>query len=103
MIKFERWPEEESIFREILENLDTYEPVSTGYKAECMYWIAATLMAQKKRAEALQFVEMALALSEERNVDSELEGPFENFREIENKLQSLHRYLKEEALDPGRV
>jgi tetratricopeptide (TPR) repeat protein len=103
LIKFERWPEAESIFREILESLDTHEPVSTGYKAECMYWIAATLTAQKKRSEALQFVEMALALSGERNADTELEGPFENFREIENKLQSLHRYLKEEELDPGRV
>ena len=103
LIKFERWPEAESLFREILESLDTYEPVSTGYKAECMYWIAATLTAQKKSAEALQFVEKALALSEERNADSELEGPFENFREIESRLERLHHYLKGEDLDPGRV
>ncbi len=99
LIKFERWPEAESIFREILESLDTYELVSTGYKAECMYWIAATLMAQKKRSEALEFAEMALALSEERNADSEQEGPFENFREIQNRLERLHQYLKGERLD----
>jgi tetratricopeptide (TPR) repeat protein len=99
LIKFERWPEAESTFREILERLDTYELVSTGFKAECMYWIAATLTAQKKRSEALEFAEMALALSEERNADSELEGPFENFREIENRLERLHQYLKGERLD----
>jgi tetratricopeptide (TPR) repeat protein len=99
LIKFERWPEAESAFREILEGLDTYEFVSTGYKAECMYWIAATLAARKKRSEALEFAEKALALSEERNADSELEGPFENYREIENRLQRLHRYLKGERLD----
>ncbi len=99
LIKFERWPEADSTFREILERLDTYELVSTGFKAECMYWIAATLTAQKKRSEALEFAEMALALSEERNADSELEGPFENFREIENRLERLHQYLKGERVD----
>ena len=103
LIKFERWPEVESTFREILASLDTQEPVSTGYRAECMYWIAEALTAQEKRSEALELAEMALALSEERNADSELEGPFENFRQIETRLERLHRYLKAEEFDPGRV
>ena len=103
LMKFERWPEVESTFREILAMLDTQELVSTGYRAECMYWIAEALSAQRKRAEALEFTEMALALSQERNADSELEGPFENFREIETRLERLHRYLKEEEFDPGKV
>jgi hypothetical protein len=39
---------------------------------------------------------MALAQSGERNADSELEGPFENFREIEIRLERLRQYLKGE-------
>ena len=94
LIEFERWPEAESVFREILEHLENDTFASAGYKAECMYWIAEMLMAQKKRSEALEFAERALTQSEERNAESELEGPFENFREIENKLKLLHQYLK---------
>ncbi len=62
-----------------------------------MYWIAAILTEQGKRSEALEFAEKALALNEERNADSELEGPFEDFADIENRLQRLHQYLQGEA------
>jgi tetratricopeptide (TPR) repeat protein len=99
LIKSERWPEAETGFREILERLENHQYASTGYKTECMYWIAETLRAQKKRAEALKFTEMALALSEERDAGSELEGPFESFREIESRLERLHQYLKGEEVD----
>jgi tetratricopeptide (TPR) repeat protein len=99
LIELERWPEVESVFRKILERLENNEFPSAGYKAECMYWMAEALSAQKRRSEALQFTEMALAQSEERNADSELEGPFENFREIENKLERLHQYLKGVGVD----
>jgi tetratricopeptide (TPR) repeat protein len=98
LIEFERWPEAESAFREILERLENQAFASAGYKAECMYWIAALLTEQKKRSEAIKFTEMALAQSEERNADSELEGPFENFTEIEIRLERLRQYLKGEAV-----
>jgi hypothetical protein len=62
-----------------------------------MFWIAALLTKQKKRSEALEFAEMSLAQSGERDADSELEGPFENFREIEDRLQRLHQYLTGEG------
>ena len=97
LIEFEAWPEAESVFREILEHFENDAFASAGYKAECMYWIAALLTAQKKRSEALEFAEMALAQSGERNADSELEGPFENFREIENRVERLHQYLTGEG------
>ncbi len=99
LVEFKRWPEAESVFRGILERLESDEFASAGYKAECMYWIAKALTAQKKRSEALQFTEMALAQSEKRNADSELEGPFENFIEIENRLERLHKYLKGYGID----
>lgn len=93
LIEFEQWQEAESVFREILEHLENEEIASTGYKAECLYWIAALLTKQKKRAEALEFAGMALTESGKRNAASELEGPFENFREIESRLERLHQYL----------
>jgi tetratricopeptide (TPR) repeat protein len=99
LIEFERWPEVESAFRKILERLENLELASAGYKAECMYWIAEALTAQKRRPEALEFTEMARAQSEKRNADSELEGPFENFREIETRLERLHKSLKWEGID----
>jgi hypothetical protein len=97
LIEFEQWPEAESVFHEILEHLENDEFASTGYKAECLYWIAALLTKQKKRSQALEFAEMALAQSGKRNADSELEGPFENFSEIEIRLERLHQYLTGEG------
>lgn len=97
LIEFKRWGEAESVFREILEHLENDESASAGYKAECLYWIAALLMKQKKKSEALEFAEMALAQMEKRNADSELEGPFEDFGEIESGLERLHQYLTGEG------
>ena len=99
LIEFKQWAEAESVFREILQHLENEEIASAGYKSECMYWIAEILRAQKKRSEALKFAEMALAQSRERNDDAELEGPFENFREIKYRLENLHRVLKGEELE----
>ncbi len=95
--EFERWPEAESVFRELLEHLENDEFFSAGYKAECLYWIAALLTKQKKRSEALEFVNRALAQNGKRNADSELEGPFEDYRETETRLERLHQYLTGEG------
>ena len=99
LIKFKRWPEVESVFRQILERLENRELASAGYKVECMYWIAEALIAQKRSSEALEFTEMARAQSEKRDADLELEGPFENFREIEHRLERLYKRLKLEEIE----
>jgi tetratricopeptide (TPR) repeat protein len=98
LIEFERWREAESVFREILEHLEKDELASTGYKAECLYWIAVLLAKQKKRSQALEFAEMALAQSGKRNANAELEGPFEDFREIEVGMERLRRHLTGEEI-----
>ena len=95
--EFERWSEAESVFRELLEHLENDEFFSAGYKAECLYWIAALLTKQKKRSEALEFANRALAQNGKRNTDSELEGPFEDYTEIEIRLERLHQYLTGEG------
>jgi tetratricopeptide (TPR) repeat protein len=97
LIEFKKWAEAESVFREILEHLESEEFASAGYKAECLFWIAALLTKQKKRSQALEFAEMALAQIGKRKANSELEGPFEDFGEIEANLERLHRYLKGEG------
>jgi tetratricopeptide (TPR) repeat protein len=95
LIKFEKWPEAESVFREILARLENYKFTSVGYQVACMYWIAEALTAQNNESEAIAFTEMALTRSVKRHPDSEMEGPFENFEEIKMRLERLHRVLKE--------
>ncbi len=99
LIKFEKWEEAESLFREILKRLGNYDVASVGYQVECMYWIAEALAAQNKRSEALEMTDVALAQSKKRNADAELEGPFENFAEIRWRLERLQIFLKGEKLE----
>jgi len=93
LIKFKKWSEAESVFREILARLENYKFTSVGYQVECMYWLAEALTAQNNESEALVFTERALARSEKRRADSEIEGPFEDFKEIKMRLKRLHRSL----------
>ncbi len=67
---------------------------TVGYIVECKYWIAASLKMQNRINKALQLTEEALVQSEKRNIDSELESPFEGFKEIKNRLKDLHKELK---------
>ena len=56
-------------------------------------------MAQNKEFEALRVAEIALAQIEKRNVGLELEGPFENFKEVKNNLLTLHEDLLKKKTD----
>jgi tetratricopeptide (TPR) repeat protein len=94
LIEFERWPEVEAVFGEILKKLEGDKFASIGYLVECKYWIAVALRAQNKGSEALEWTQKATAQSEKRNADLELESPFEDYREIENRLKNLHGALK---------
>jgi tetratricopeptide (TPR) repeat protein len=97
LLQFRRWPEAEVLFRDVLQRLEDYQFPSIGFQVEVTYWIALTLKEQDKIPEALHLTEKALGLSEKRNPDSELDGPFEDFQEIRNRLESLHRDLKQET------
>jgi tetratricopeptide (TPR) repeat protein len=94
LVKFEKWPEVEFIFRDILHRLENHPFPSVGYQVECKFWIAVALHAQNKVPEALYWTERALAQSEKRNVDLELEGPFENFGDIKSFLKRFHEGLR---------
>ncbi|MFX0201632.1 MAG: tol-pal system YbgF family protein [Candidatus Hodarchaeota archaeon] len=94
LIESKRLREAESIFRNILQRLEKYKFASVGYQVECKYWIALSLKAENKTSEALQLTGAALAQSKKRNAALELEGPFENFREIQDRLERLHNGLK---------
>lgn len=96
LIKFEKWGEVESTFREIVKHLENYDVASVGYQVECKYWIAEALAAQNKRSKALEMTEVALAESKKREAEAELEGPFENFGEIHARLEGLKIFLKGE-------
>ncbi|MBW1774874.1 MAG: tetratricopeptide repeat protein [Deltaproteobacteria bacterium] len=98
LIKLERWRDAESVFQELLKSLQTRDIPSVGYRVECRYWIAVALVAQNKKAEALELVRSTLKLGEQRNRKRELEGPFESFREINLKLFGIrHRLTQDET------
>ena len=83
-------------FQRLLKSLQTLDILSVGYQVECQYWIAVALMAQGKKAEALELVGKALKLGKQRNRKRELEGPFESFREIDLKLFGIRYRLTQE-------
>lgn len=98
LIKLERWRDAESVFQKLLKSLQTRDIPSVGYRVECQYWIAVALVAQNKKAEALELVGSTLKLGEQRNQKRELEGPFESFREINLKLFGIrHRLTQDET------
>lgn len=96
LIKLERWPEAGLTFQRLLNSLQTRNIPSVGYRVECQYWIAVALVAQNKKAEALELVDNTLKLGEQRNRRHELEGPFESFREINLKLFGIRYRLTQE-------
>lgn len=95
---FQRWPEVQETFEEILGRLENYPYPSIGYQVECKYWIAEALRGQDQPEEALSLAESALAQSEQRNKDTELEGQFNNFKDTKNRLKELKKAL-EKALE----
>jgi tetratricopeptide (TPR) repeat protein len=97
LIHFQKWSEAKAIFQKILQRLENYKIASVGYQIEIKYWIALTLMTQNKVLEALRLAGEALAQSEKRSVDMELEGPFENFSEVNDNLLALHDLLKKKT------
>jgi tetratricopeptide (TPR) repeat protein len=93
-IKFQRWEEAESLFLNLLRRLEESEMAAVGYQAECKYWISLAMKEQNKTAVALELAQEAMALSETRNPEMELEGPFENFKEIHYQMKNLCWDLK---------
>ncbi len=97
LVEFGKWPEVESLFREILERLDLRGVSSIGYRVECKYWMAQSLLGQNRLGEALTMAAQALAQSETRNPDRELDGYFDDFDQIKARLSELYDYLKKET------
>jgi tetratricopeptide (TPR) repeat protein len=95
-MKFQRWEEAETLFQDLLLRLERSEMASTGYQAECRYWIALAMKEQNRTEGALELAQEALALAEMREAELELEGPFENFNEIHHRLKDLCWDLKEQ-------
>ncbi len=96
MAHFERWPEVEEYYREILSRLIDQPYQSIGYQVECKYWICEALKAQNRLAEAYELAGQALVQSRSRKKNSELENPLENFEVIRKRLEKLHEKLGKE-------
>jgi tetratricopeptide (TPR) repeat protein len=94
MFEFGRWPEVETIFRELLQRLVSHQYQSLGYQVECRYRIAKALQQQGRHKEALALADEALALSEKRNAKVELESDLGSFSDIKKALEKLAEELK---------
>jgi len=56
--------------------------------------MAQSLLGQNRLGEALGMTAQALAQSETRNPDRELDGYFDDFNQIKARLSELYAYLK---------
>ncbi|MCB0258460.1 MAG: hypothetical protein KDH97_09025 [Calditrichaeota bacterium] len=92
--QMEQWDEAKAIFAEILRRLEGYPYPSPGYQVECKYWIACALAAEGDALAAQKLVSEALAQSELRDKDKELESPLNGFDEIVDWLKELDKSLQ---------
>jgi tetratricopeptide (TPR) repeat protein len=96
MAEFGNWSEAKALFTEIRDRLKTQLNASIGYQVECQYWIAEALRAEKDYQGAFTLTNETLLLSEQRNSDLELEGQFDSFDDIKNRLKKLQEELEKE-------
>jgi tetratricopeptide (TPR) repeat protein len=96
MFEFGRWPEVETVFRELLKRLERHTHQSLGYQVECRFRIAQALQQQGRAPEALALADAALVLSEKRNAKAELESDLGSFSDILKALKRLGGELKKQ-------
>jgi tetratricopeptide (TPR) repeat protein len=90
LASFKRWPELESIFRQVLERLSRSGVAGDGYQVECKYWIARALFEQGQIGAAMPFLACALEQNKKRNARDEPEGYFESHAEIQDLILDLN-------------
>ncbi len=90
------WIDTQSIFEEILTRIDAQPYRSVGFQVECKYWIARSMSETGRSAEALALTNEAIALSDTRNDDEELEGALNGFDEVKDWLKELKKTLTKE-------
>ena len=93
LIKFERWPEVESVFKSLIRRLEYLNCPTPGYQAECKYWIALSLKKQNRRKEAFEWLEAALSQNNKRTMEIEINGPLESYEETEANMRILYNGL----------
>ncbi len=86
LVQLENWPQVEQTFRQLLNRLP---PRAVGYQVECKYWIARALNAQGRTEEARQLAISALAQSQLRRAELEVESALEDFATIRQWLATL--------------
>ncbi|UCE04804.1 MAG: tetratricopeptide repeat protein [bacterium] len=94
----EKWGEAKQIFQQLLKHLLNSEYRSIGYEVECLYGIAYCHYKSSELEQALKHVKKALDLRNERDVSNEIEGPLEDFNEIEKKAMNLYGTLINEIV-----
>lgn len=89
-----QWEGVEAAFLPLLRELDARPYSGDGYKAECLYWIAMARQRTGRSGAARDALDRAFVLTELRDEDRELDGPFENFGEIRKGMEQLRDELE---------
>ncbi len=98
MAKFEKWPEAQNSFQQVLMRLEVQPFQSISYQVECKYRIALTLIKQNQKREAFELVKKAVKQSKSWVKENELENPFESFEVIKERLVDLNDNLEKEII-----
>ena len=85
------WSNVEVTFKTLLEKLP---PRSVGYQVECKYWIARASHELGREQDAREWAAEALAQSETRQPDLELENALDTFGTIYQRLVALQQVLQ---------
>ena len=80
-------------FEEMLRGLHKEPGSALGFAIECNYWIAKAYREMGDKSKALHYAGLGLVDLEKRNDQAELDGPFESFSDIKDKLKDLHKEL----------
>lgn len=91
--KKQLWQDMLETANELYNVITNYEHQSTGYKIECMYLRALAEFNLGRNENALNKLETAIKLEKTRDKKQELEGPYEDFDEIFDKIKKLHKKI----------
>jgi len=84
-----RWDEAETLWRMLLNHIKDSKYTSTALLVECHYGLALCRYKQDDKRGAFKECQIALELAQNRDPDTEIEGPLESYKEIHENLMTL--------------
>lgn len=90
----ERWKEAIAAFEKLRELLVRTPYQSISYQIDCLYQLAKSHHALQNIYDARRYCEAAMALTDKLDFSKEIDGPLDNFEDIQKALADLHNEIK---------